>query len=140
MPREVTNIPVGQAADVLFFLHTFHKVRDWQPSGDNKVPPVLFKYVVHYEDGKAVEVPVVYDRGVGNWIAERPSGYPEAAVAWAAPFPKDASKQAVVYQMSWTNPRPGASIKSIDVRHDDKTRGEYGVPVLLAITGATAAE
>jgi beta-galactosidase len=140
MPREVTNIPVGHAADVLFFLHTFHKVRDWQPSNDNKVPPVLFKYVVHYADGKTIEVPVVYDRGVGDWIAERPTGYPEAAVAWAAPFTKDGSKQAVVYQMNWTSPRPGVTIKSIDIRYDDKTKGEYGVPVLLAITAANTAE
>jgi beta-galactosidase len=140
MPREVTDISVGHTADVLFFLHTFHKLRDWQPSGDNKTPPVLFKYVVHYADGKTVDIPVVYDRGVGPWIAEKPAGYPEAAVAWAAPFPKDAGKQAVVYQMNWTNPRPEVSIKSIDLRYDDRTRGEYGVPVLLGVTVAKAEE
>jgi beta-galactosidase len=140
MPREVTGVSVGHKADVLFFLHTFHKVRDWQPSGDNKTPPVLFKYAVHYDDGKTVDIPVVYDRGVGPWIAEKPAGYPEAAVAWAAPFPKDTTKQAVVYQMNWTNPRPAVAIKSVDIRYDARTKGEFGIPVLLAITAARAAE
>jgi beta-galactosidase len=140
MPREVADIPVGHRADVLFFLHTFHKARDWQPSGDNKTPPVLFRYVVHYADGKSLDIPIVYDRGVGPWIAEKPAGYAEAAVAWAAPFPKDATRQAVVYQMQWTNPRPAVAIKSIDMRYDDRTKGEYGVPVLLAITAANPAE
>jgi hypothetical protein len=89
---------------------------------------------VHYADGDRVVVPVLYGRGAGHWIAEEPQGLPDASVAWAAPFPKDAKRQAVVYQMSWTNPRSEVEIRSIDVLAGDG----HGVPVVLAITAATA--
>jgi len=61
---------------------------------------------------------------------------PDAAVAWTAPLPEDVKQQTVLYQMPWTNPRPGAMIQSIAVRYDDKS-GIHGVPVVLAITAAT---
>jgi len=136
MPRSVEGIPVGCKADVLFFLHTFHRTKEWQTQGDKKDPPVLFKYVVHYADGKSIEVPVFYGRGAGHWIAEEPQGLPDAAVAWAAPFPNDPKRQAVVYQMTWANPRPSAVIRSIDVNSGDG----YGIPVVLAITAGIARE
>jgi beta-galactosidase len=136
MPKAVEGIPVGRKADVLFFLHTFHRTREWRPQSDkDRTPPAVFKYVVHYEDGKTAEVPVRYERGVGNWVEESPGGRAEAAVAWAAPLPTDGGKQAVVYQMSWTNPRPGVAIRNIDVREEGNS---CGVPVVLAITAATA--
>jgi beta-galactosidase len=137
MPKAVEGIPVGRKADVLFFLHTFHRTREWRPSGQKpQTPPAVFDYVVTYADGKEVTVPVRYERGVGHWIAAEPQGLPEAAVAWAAPFPADPKRQAVVYQMAWTNPRPAEPIRSIAVRYD--ANGVYGVPVVLAITAATA--
>jgi beta-galactosidase len=138
LPNSVEGIPVGGKADVLFFLHTFHQVKEWKPTDREKTPPAVFKYVVHYEDGKTEEVPVRYGRGVGHWISEKPQGLPEAAVAWAAPLPKDAGRQAVVYQMAWTNPRPGVAIKAIDVAYDGQVGGQYGVPAVLAITAAMA--
>jgi beta-galactosidase len=139
LPREVKGIPVGRKADVLFFLHTFHQVRDWKPgSGAEAKPPVVFKYVVHYADAKTAEVPVQLTRGVGRWVLEKPQGLPGAAVAWAAPFTKESAQQAVVYQMPWKNPRPGVAIKSIDVAYDAKGGSAYGVPAVLGITAATA--
>ena len=138
MPRAVEGIPVDRKADVLFFLHTFHRTREWHPSGKDNVPPAVFEYVVHYADGKSAVVPVRYERGVGHWIADRPKGLPKAAVAWAAPLPGAAKRHAVVYQMSWTNPRPGVPIRSLDARYDERTGNSYGVPVVLAVTAATA--
>jgi hypothetical protein len=58
-------------------------------------------------------------------------------VAWAAPFPKEPGRQAVIYQMTWANPRPGVAIKSIDVRYG-KAGDAHGIPVVLAITAAKA--
>jgi Glycosyl hydrolases family 2/Glycosyl hydrolases family 2, TIM barrel domain len=130
MPKAVDGIAVGQQADALFFLHTFDRKKGWQPQGDKKEPPALFTYVVHYADGKTVDVPVRYGRGADQWIAEQPHGLPEATVAWAAPFPQHVSQQAVVYQMTWTNPRPDVTIRSVDVRSGDG----YGVPIVLGIT------
>jgi beta-galactosidase len=139
MPKAVTGIPVNGKADVLFFLHTFHRTQEWRPQGDKKDPPVLFTYVVHYADGKTAEVPVRYDRGVGHWLSAEPQGLPEAAVAWAAPLPKEPGRQAVVYQMPWANPRPGEEIRSIDVR-GEAAGASHGVPVVLAITAAAVRE
>ena len=137
MPRAVEGIPVGRKADALFFLHTFHELKQWSPDRNKPAPPpVLFKYVIRYADGKTAAVPVRYGRGVGHWIADRPSGLPEAAVAWAAPLPKEPGKQAVVYQMNWVNPRPSVKINSIDIRYNEKTGSQYGIPVVLAITAA----
>jgi beta-galactosidase len=134
MPRAVDGIPVDRKADALFFLHTFHRVTEWRPQGNQKQPPTLFTYVVHYVDGQKAEVPVLYGRGADDWVAEQPTGLSEATVAWAAPFPKDSARQAVVYQMTWSNPRPGAEIHSIDV----VAGAGHGVPVVLAITAGTA--
>jgi len=142
LPQSVEGIPVGGKADMLFFLHTFHRVKDWTPPRSKEKrpePPAVFEYVVTYADGKTATVPVRYERGVGHWIASEPRGLPEASVAWAAAFPKDASRQAVVYQMTWVNPRPGAEIASIAVRYDARSGNAYGVPVVLGITAGTIA-
>ncbi len=138
MPEAVEGIAVGRKADALFFLHTMRQDREWKASDQDKEPPAVFEYMVHFADGKTVEVPVRYGRGVGNWVAEKPQGLPEAAVAWTAPLAKDAARSAVVYQMQWTNPRPDVEIKSIDVRYDPKVGNQYGVPAVLAITAGTA--
>ena len=143
LPTAVTGIPLDRKADVLFFLHTFHATREWKPSNDpNNQPPTLFEYVIRYADGKTAEVPVRYGRGVGNWVASQPKGLPEAAVAWAAPFPEAGhdGAQAVVFQMPWTNPHPEKEIRAIDVRYDPKVGSAYGTPAVLAITSATVLE
>jgi hypothetical protein len=143
LPKSVTGIPVGKKADALFFLHTFLRAKEWQPRGEEKTPPVVFAYVVHYADGSSVEVPVRYERGVGNFLSSQPAGVAEASVAWAAPFPndpekKDPPRQAVVYQMMWKNPRPGDAIQSVDLKYDEKAGNQYGAPVLLGITAGMA--
>ncbi len=140
LPHAVEKIAVGQRADMLFFLHTFNKVWDVQLSGKNKTAPTVFRYVVRYADGQTAEVSVVLERGVGHWLAAQPSGLPQAAVAWAAPLPKDAAKQAVVYQMPWVNPRPDAMIADITVTNEAPADRSYGVPVVLGITAASAAK
>ncbi len=138
MPDAVDGIPAGVKADALFFLHTFRQAKEWKPTNEQKGPPTVFEYVVHYADGKTAEVPVKYGRGVGDWLQSKPQGLPEAAVAWAAPVAKDAGKSAVVYQMQWTNPRPEEEIQSIDIRYDLKVGNQYGAPAVLAITAGTA--
>ena len=138
MPDAVEGIPAGVKADALFFLHTFRQAKEWKPTNEEKEPPAVFEYVVHYVDGKLAEVPVKYGRGVGAWIEAKPQGLPEASVAWAAPLAKEAGKSAVVYQMQWTNPRPDAAIQSIDIRYDPKVGAQYGPPAVLAITAGMA--
>ena len=142
LPETVANIAVNKKAAALFFLQTWKQTGQWQAPGQgDKTPPVIWKYVVTYSDGKTVEVPVRYGCGVGHWVQKNPAGLPEAVVAWAAPFPGDSSgDQAVVYQMQWTNPRPEVEIASLTVAYDPQVKNQFGVPVVLAITAAKAVD
>ena len=139
LPGEVKGLKIGGKADALFFLHTLNRVRDWRPPQDgDRTPPAVFRYLLHYADGGTAEVPVRYGEGVDHWIAAEPAGLKNAAVAWAAPWPGDASgQQAVVYQMQWNNPRPQVEIVSMDLGYDPAAGSQYGAPVLLAITAGT---
>jgi beta-galactosidase len=134
LPKEVKGLRVGGKADVLFFLHTFNRTAPWQPAKPGDQPPAVFKYVVHYADGQTAEIPVLYGEGADHWLAKEPKGLKSASVAWAAPVPGDASaEQAVLYQLSWTNPRPTVSIDSLDMLYGPDG-SKYGTPALLAIT------
>jgi len=140
LPESVEGIPVREKADVLFFLHAFHHTEWWESPrwSEPEEPPILFKYVVCYADGKTADIPVVYGRGVGHWITDEPRGLPEATVAWAAPFPQNPdNRQAVVYQMSWKNPRPETEITSIDITYEKASKRRYGVPAVFAVTAGT---
>jgi hypothetical protein len=81
---------------------------------------------------------VLYGEGVDHWVSPNPAGVKSASVAWAAPFPGDASKdQAVVYQFQWNNPRPDVGIQGLDVTYGPDGP-KWGTPAVLAITAATA--
>ena len=136
LPEAVEGLKVGAKADVLFFLHTMNLVNDWRPGNANEQPPVMFRYVILYADGQTADVPVIYGRGAGHWIATQPTGLPDASVAWAAPFPGETSDdQAVLYQLQWTNPRPDAEIATVDLAYGpDGNR--WGTPALIAMTAA----
>ena len=124
---------------MLFFLHTLNRANESRPGRPEEQPPVLFKYVVHYADGQAAEVPVLYSRGVDHWVGRQPHGLEDASVAWAAPFPREQSdEQAVVHQLQWNNPRPEVPIRVIDLLYGPQGN-QFGTPVLLAITAATEA-
>ena len=121
-------------ADVLFFLHTFNRVKEWHASKAGDVAPIVFKYVVHYADGQSVEVPVHYGEGVDHWISHSPTGLKSATLAWSAPFPGDkSSDEAVVFQMQWNNPHPDTEIQTIDLLYGPEG-SKYGEPALLGIS------
>lgn len=134
LPSAVKGLKAGCKADMLFFLHTFHRTAEWRRQGPEQQTPVLFQYVVHYADGQTAEVPVLYGEGADHWISKQPAGLSNAALAWAAPFPgEQADEQAVLYQFAWPNPRPGVVIESIDLGYGP-AGSQYGTPALLAIT------
>ena len=140
LPKAVPGLRANCKADVLFFLHTFNRTGQWRRGQPADPTPVLFKYVVHYADGERAEVPVLYGEGADHWLSKDPAGLKSAALAWAAPFPAQKSEeQAVVYQFTWTNPRPEVAIATIDLEYGDQG-SRYGTPALLAITAATKAE
>lgn len=138
LASEVTGIPVGKRADALFFLHTFNQYNRAEDRRNQN--PVVFQYTVHYADGQTAVIPVRLDLEVSHWTSKDPKGLKGAALAWAAPFPNDDSgAQAAVYQMQWMNPRPEAEVTSVDVTYGE-AGSRMGMPAVLAITAARAAE
>ena len=59
---------------------------------------------------------------------------PGAQLAWVRPY-EGSDEQAAAYALQWNNPRPEAEIKSVDMAYVDESQG---IPVLLALTAATA--
>ena len=110
-------------------------------------------YVIHYADGQTATVPIYSEISVDNYKQEQmpiltpPKAISGAQVAWIRPYTtkvqeglktleKPTPFSAVAYSMQWNNPRPNVAIQSVDlVSGPDRGRG---VPVLLAMTAATA--
>ena len=135
-PEAVTGLAINKKAEALFFLHTFYRQREWKPDRRaHDAPPVIFRYVVYYADGQNENIDIRYGEGADHFIQTQPAGLKDAVLAWAAPFPDDESRTAVLYQMQWNNPRPDVQIRALDLTHVDDSE-HWGTPVLLAITAA----
>ncbi len=135
LPDEVTGIPVNQKADALFFLQTarMDARRNDKDLRDNKKFEMA-RYVVHYADGQTAIVPVYAEINVDDWKVKDPHGLPGAQLAWTSQYP-GTEFSAAAYSMQWNNPRPDVVITSVDLTYGPDRRG---VPVLLALTAATA--
>lgn len=134
-PEQVTGIPVNRKADALFFLHT---ARVDQPRNEaerkQKTLYELAKYVIHYADGQVEEVPLHLEVDVDGYRQRRVQPLPGAQIGWTRPY-EHTGETAVAYVKQWNNPRPDAVIATIDFVSGKDRRG---VPVLLALTAATA--
>ena len=132
--EEVAGIAVNARVDTLFFLQTFLQARAWKPRNKTEEPPVLFQYVIHYEDGTQLPVVMTLDDGIGNWLQTGElHSLPKAEIAWTGPAA--GGKTPTVYQYQWNNPYPAKKITTLDLAYAEKGR-DYGAPVLLAVTGA----
>jgi hypothetical protein len=135
LPEEIMGIPINTKADALFFLHTARLDRRMNDrEREERKRFELCRYVVHYADGQAIEVPVFAEMDIDHFTQREPKAIPGAQVAWTAKF-DDSEESAVAYAKQWNNPRSGIEIKSVDMVYGkDKDRG---VPALLAVTAAT---
>ncbi|MBD3180680.1 hypothetical protein GF312_00205 [Candidatus Poribacteria bacterium] len=133
LPEAVRDIKIGKKADMIFFLHTFnatHPIMEGQQ-------PEAFRYVIHYDDGESLDVPVLLFKHVAHWEQKTPKPLQEASVAKTFIIPASEDKKGVLYSMQVKNPRPDISIKSIDVtlvKDRYKRMGWWGVPAVLGIT------
>lgn len=123
-PEQSARIVVGRKLSDLYFLHTAAWCRRQYVGGR----PLAY-YVITYEDGLSVEVPVIAFRDIGDWWW--PSDLANAAVAWRQPHPTIPGATIGLYVMRWENPHPEKMIMSIQAR-SAKTSS---VPLLVAITG-----
>ncbi len=131
---EATGIPVNRKADALFFLQAarLDKRRNAKELKAGKQYEMAI-YTIHYADGQAAKVPVLAEINVDNYRQKMPAALPGAQIAWVQSYGDGTS--AVAYSMQWNNPRPDATIASIDFAYGKDRRG---VPALLAVTAATA--
>lgn len=137
LPNEVKGIPVNQKADALFFLQAARldkRMNDQERKA--KKTYVLCKYVVNYADGQKEELPIYAEVDVDNYIQNNPASLSGAQIGWTQAY-ADKKNHAVAYVKQWNNPRPDVEIKTVDLVYGDPSRG---VPVLLALTAATAAQ
>ncbi|MFW6032116.1 MAG: right-handed parallel beta-helix repeat-containing protein [Phycisphaeraceae bacterium] len=127
---EVTDIPVGRKADTLAFLHVYHK----GPRLGGGAPKLLH-YQVNYADGESVEVPVRWNRQIGDWQSRGQEPPAEAKVVWRQRVSNLGGRdQGYIRLLSyeWENPRPSVKIKSIDVVSDVERL--VGAPAVFAIS------
>lgn len=126
VPSAVKNIPIGQAADVLYFLHTCAWGRDGVPQA---------KYVIHYEDGTKTAIALVPGENYRDWTAGNPQEPfflekgTQSRLAFTTPRAKEWPYHRSVYMMGWRNPHPQKKIRSFDFLGKND-----GVPILLAVT------
>jgi beta-galactosidase len=134
-PQEVKDIPIGKKAEALFFLHTarIDQRRNNDDLRDNKKFEMA-RYIVHYADGQSVTIPIYSEIDIEHYRQETPKAIPGAQIAWVSKY-EGSNESAVAYSKQWNNPRPDVAIKSIDMTYGPDKRG---VPVLLAISAATA--
>ncbi|MEK6646625.1 MAG: beta-galactosidase trimerization domain-containing protein, partial [Candidatus Firestonebacteria bacterium] len=89
-PDKITDISVNKKANKFYFLHTI----GWGTAG------TLFSYVVHYENGDVVEIPVDNDSEVSGWWD--PKEIPNAKIAFETN--NLVSSNVGLYCHLWKNP------------------------------------
>lgn len=136
LPAEAT-IKVGRMADALFFLQAFIQGQEWRPNDPNQRPPVAFKYVMNYADGKSEEAPVEITLGIAPYTTTSLANLKNAIVAWTGKSATPQAQPLVVYQFQWSNPRPEVEIKSVTLKRDPAGDENWGVPVWIGLTAGS---
>ena len=121
---ESVAIPVDKKALGFYFLHAgTYTGYDVQ----------IGKYQIQYEDGTVLDIPLVGDQNLHDWIS-LPGPFPKEKSTWSriawtgstrASFPN-----VSVSQMLWVNPKPETQVKSITFENPAKK----GCPILVGIT------
>jgi hypothetical protein len=130
VPASIDDIPVNQKLHKLYFIQAT-KHGNWNTVSDGTQ---VAEYKVHYADGSAASVPVVFAKDVRDWW-NRDHGKPvtQGRVAWTGRNPASDKEhiELRLYLGVWENPHPDKSIASLDFVKTDKTNC---APICLAIT------
>jgi hypothetical protein len=140
------TIEIGQQADNVHFIHTYRPgpaLAQWRDRAavhkrNAQLPlqrPILFSYVVTYEGGSRISIPVKWMEGVFDsiWVEGVPH-LPWADAVWTHKLSASSQDMLVVYSMQWRNPRPDREIASIVVSDGDSADGDLGSAAIFAIT------
>jgi len=119
-PRSVRGISVKLKAERIHFL----QASAWGAGDGEKVG----EYVVHYADGQARSIPLLYQQSLIDWWVNSATDKPtNADSAWHGSHTRS---RISLFKYSWTNPSPNVAIDTIDFV-SAMTRA---APFLIAIT------
>lgn len=132
IPASAWQIPVLGKATALSFLHTTSVPDKYMRTmyDRNKVnPKTVAKYIIHYEDGSQITIPLVWSQNIKCWNSQFGSG--KTKVGWRGTTKAGAFISLEVF--TWNNPKPDIPITALDfVTCRDKVN-----PVLLGVTAIT---
>jgi beta-galactosidase len=118
-PTAASGIPVNQKSKAFNFLHAY---------GYGKDGETCAKYIVKYDDGSIVEIPLVCGKNIASWWGSWKLD--DAEVAWSGKNPSAGT--IGVYSYRWQNPHPDKKVATIDFV--SMNTGNT-IPILVAITG-----
>jgi hypothetical protein len=118
-PAAASGIPVNQKTKAFNFLHAY---------GYGKEGETCAKYIIKYDDGSIVEIPLICGKNIDSWWGSRKLD--DAEVAWSGKNP--AAGTISVYSYRWQNPHPDKKVAAIDFV--SMNTGNT-IPILVAITG-----
>ncbi|MBS1370132.1 MAG: hypothetical protein HPZ91_09280 [Lentisphaeria bacterium] len=122
VPAEVRGLEVDLQAEALYFLHA----GAWLEGNEEG-----FRYIIHYADGSALELPIRANIETGDWfhVLDKISG-----MECVPGFVNSEKKGLFVWK--WRNPSPEKTIASIDII----SAGNSMVPIIAGITAETTSE
>ena len=127
----IDGIHIQRRLDRLRFLHAAYAQSKDIPLGER-----IGHYRIHFANGQAVEIPLLYNQNISDWRAldHLPRELPEAVVAWRGDNPKSRAQSHTdafrLFKFTWQNPMPDVEIKSFDfVAEHQRTH-----PFLIALT------
>jgi hypothetical protein len=96
-------------------------------------------YIVHYEDGTRLELPIRYGEDVRDWwVRSDPEPrVTRARIAWNGSNEAAARMRSRIrlYTRSWANPYPERTIRSLDMVTGEQAAGpEAPAPFLVGLT------
>ncbi len=120
-PNSVEGIPINLKSPKLYFLHS----TGWTMKDGAQIA----SYIVHFEDGRKEEIPVIYGKDVRNYVFFPPqSGAPDPENSGEGTAWKQGHRR--LYMTTWSNPDPKAQITTVDY----VSAGTGCAPFLVAIT------
>jgi WD40 repeat protein len=126
-PNHVLGIPIGRSCQRLHFLHAAVS-SDGARRGDE-----LGSYIIHYIDGRRVEIPIVVGKDLADWWSQADQTNMNFVIAWTGRNPCASWYHRTIrlFKTTWENPRPAVRIRQFDFVSDKLTPGK---PFLVALT------
>jgi serine/threonine protein kinase/WD40 repeat protein len=126
-PNHVYAIGIHQTCRRLHFLHAACFAAGAH-FGDE-----LGSYVIHYTDGRQVELPILAGEAMGEWWSQPNEQNMRFAVVWTGsnPAARRDGRTIRLFKTTWENPFPDIPIRQFDFVSDKPTPGQ---PFLVAVT------